>query len=51
MEQKTDRFYPSAPLENNDPEQRREKNEMMLTVLITISITLQKRLLTLKTKK
>ena len=26
MEQKRDRFYPSAPFENNDLEQRLEKN-------------------------
>ena len=25
MEQKTNRIYPSAPLENNDPEKRLEK--------------------------
>ena len=41
MEQKTDRLYPSAPLENNDLEQRLEK-KIMLTYLITISTTLKK---------
>ena len=34
MEQKRDRLCPSAPLEKFDLEQRREKNPMMLTVLI-----------------
>ena len=42
MEQKCDRLYASAPLENIDLEQRLEKKKMMLTVLITISITLKK---------
>ena len=41
MDQKTDRLYPSAPLENIDLEQRLEK-KTMLTVLTTISITLKK---------
>ena len=41
MEQKRDRLYPSAPLENIDLEQRLEKR-MMLIALITISITLKK---------
>ena len=39
MNQKCDRLYPNAPLENIDLEQRLEKNQMMLTVLITISTT------------
>ena len=43
MDQKTDRLYPSAPLESIDLEQRlQKKNEMILTVLVTISITLKR---------
>ena len=44
MDQKRDRLYPSAPLENknDDLEQRLEKKLMMLTVLITISTTSKK---------
>ena len=43
MEQKCFRLYPSAPLEKNiDLEQRLEKNQMMLTVLIIISTTFKK---------
>ena len=42
MESKTDRLYPSAPLENDDLEQRLETKIMMLTVLITMLITLKK---------
>ena len=42
MDQKCDRLYPSAPLENIDLEQRLEKKLTMLTVLNIISITLQK---------
>ena len=42
MDQKCDRLYPSAPLEQNNLEQRLEKKKMMLTVLITILITLKK---------
>ena len=38
MERKTDRLHPSAPLENNDLEQRFEK-KLMLTVLVIISTT------------
>ena len=41
MDQKTDRLYPSEPLEKIDLEQRLEK-KMMLIALITISITLKK---------
>ena len=43
MEQKTDRLYPSAPLENNALEQRLEKKKkMMLTVLLTKPTALKK---------
>ena len=42
MEQKTERLYPSAPLENIELEQRLEKKLMMLTVSITISTILKK---------
>ena len=42
MEQKCDRLYPTAPLENFDLEKRLEKKIMMLTVLITMLITLKK---------
>ena len=41
MDQRSDRLYPSAPLENIDLEQRLVK-KMMLTVLITQSTTLKK---------
>ena len=50
MEQKTDRLYPYATLENVGLEQRLERKKMMLTVLITISVTLKKRLPTSKIK-
>ena len=48
MERKTDRLYPSAPLENNDLEQRLEK-KLMLTVLVIISTALNEWYFTSKT--
>ena len=42
MEVKTDRLYPSAPLENIDLEQRLEKKINDVTALITTSTTLKK---------
>ena len=50
MKRRTDRIFPSAPLENIDLERRFEKNSMMLTVLKTISKTLKKGLRTPKIK-
>ena len=42
MDKKTDKLYPSVPLEKIDSEQRLEKKLMMLTASTTISITLKK---------
>ena len=39
MEKKTTKLYPSAPLENNDLEQRLEKKLKMYIVLIAQLIT------------
>ena len=41
MEQKTQKLYPSAPVEEFDLEQRLEKNYLFLTVLITLLTTLK----------
>ena len=42
MEQKTDRIYSSATIiEKDDLEQRLERKQMMLTVLMPISTTLK----------
>ena len=43
-------IYPSAPLEKTDLEQRLEKKQRTLTVLITQLITSKNCLLTSKTK-
>ena len=42
MDQKCERFYPSAPVEKHDLEQRLEKKQMMFRVLITQLPTLKK---------
>ena len=42
MEQRSDRLYPSAPLEKDDLEKRLEKKWTMLTVLINQLIALKK---------
>ena len=50
MDTKCDIFYPSAPFENFDLEQRLEKKLNNVRVFLTTSTTLKKWLLTLKTK-